>query len=323
MTTNAPDEPVTDLCRALWAFHALRVAAESDLLATLRAGPRSTAALAAASHLDPATTAGILGVLVAWGFVAKAEDDLHRLTPAGESAAAKGRLLLADLAATASQTHAFVDNARRGLVHGGWQPADAEMIRAQGMLSEAMMTRMHPALTAAFPAVVELLRRPDARFLDVGLGAAGNSIALCRLYPALRVVGLEPLGAAVLEARDAVAAAGLEGRIEVRRARVEELGEEPRFHVAFLASGFFSDDVLRTALERVRRCLVPGGAVLLSAYADLREDRAAAVSRLRAVLWGGGTRSADVVRGMLASAGFTKVHAVPAQGDIAPMIAFA
>ena len=57
---------------------------------------------------------------------------------------------------------------------------------------------------------------------------------MCRLFPTVRAVGLEPAQAPLALARRNVAGAGLEDRIELRGQRVEELADEEAFDVAWL-----------------------------------------------------------------------------------------
>jgi cyclopropane fatty-acyl-phospholipid synthase-like methyltransferase len=64
--------------------------------------------------------------------------------------------------------------------------------------------------------LAERLNAPSASFLDVGVGVGVIAIEMCRAYPALRVVGLEPAEAPRREALGRIAAAGLSDRIEIR-----------------------------------------------------------------------------------------------------------
>jgi cyclopropane fatty-acyl-phospholipid synthase-like methyltransferase len=177
---------------------------------------------------------------------------------------------------------------------------------------------MLPAMQGAIPAL-ERLKRPGATFLDVGIGAAGGAIALCRRFPSLRVVGLEPLPVARLEARAAIEAAGFNDHIEVRAQRLEELNEEGVFDAAYVASMFMPDAVLEQGLARVFRALAPGGVVLLGAWTRVADARLAATSALRWHLWGAGLREARDVTRMAKAAGFTEVAQGPTSGDMVPL----
>jgi SAM-dependent methyltransferase len=308
-----------DLRAAVWAFSALRVAAERGVLTAIDGGARDLPSLARATGLEPAALRRLVEVLAAYGVVAApSADDGVALTPAGAELASREASVVADLTATFGQARAFVDDARRGDLRGGWRHADPEVIRAQGRISEHMMTTMLRPMREAIPAL-ERLARPGASFLDVGIGAAGGAIALGRAFPSLRVVGLEPLPVARLEARAAIDAAGMRDRVEVRAHGVEELREEGAFDAAFVASVFLPDAALEAGLARVHRALAPGGVALFAAWARPTDARLGAVSALRWHLWGGGLRDAGDVTRIAKAAGFTEVHRGPTDGDMVPM----
>jgi hypothetical protein len=310
-----------DLCASVWALSALRVAAETDLLATLAAGTRDASSLARASGLDPEATSRILDVLAANDVVAR-DGDGYVLTEEGAQLAARGQGLRADLAVTFGATRALVEEARRGSLAPGWRHVDPEVIRAQGGLSSEMIHRVVGPMMAGRPELAKLLGRDDARHADVGVGSAGGAIALASHFPKLRITGIDPLRAAHIEARAAVAAAGLSHRIELRLQRVEDMNDERVFHTAFIASKFFDRPALVAAFDRLRRALVPGGAIFLGAWRDPGDAKKASVSRLREHLHGGTAMETDEMKQLLDRAGFVDVREGPPRGDIQPLLAF-
>jgi cyclopropane fatty-acyl-phospholipid synthase-like methyltransferase len=177
-----------------------------------------------------------------------------------------------------------------------------------------------PMIQGAIPAL-ERLARPGAAFLDVGMGAAGGSIAVCRKFPGVRVVGLEPLPLARLEAHAAIDAAGLTDRIEVRAHGIESLSDANKFDAVYVASMFISDALLEQGLARVHRALAPGGVLLLGGFARPEDPRVGATAALRRHLWGGGTRSASDTARLVKAAGFANVGEGPVSGDLAPVFA--
>ena len=124
------------------------------------------------------------------------------------------------------------------------------------------------------PGLLDRLGSEAGAFLDVGAGVAAVSIAMCRQYPAIRAVGLEPASAPLELARRNVAAAGLNERIELRDRRVEELDDEAAFDVAWLPASFLPADTLATALGTVHRALRPG-----ACCSPVRSTRAARMPR--------------------------------------------
>jgi hypothetical protein len=69
--------------------------------------------------------------------------------------------------------------------------------------------------------LAERLSAPSASFLGVGVGVGVIVIEMCRTYPTLRVVGLEPAAAPRREALANIEAAGYSDRIEGHDQRVE------------------------------------------------------------------------------------------------------
>jgi SAM-dependent methyltransferase len=303
-----------DLCASLWALSALRVAADSDLLAAVAKGdPRR-------AGLHPEATDRILAVLAAYEIVTRT-DDGWALTPEGNELLSRGEGLRADLAATFGQTRALVEEARRGDLAPGWRHVDPEVIRAQAGLSYEMSHKMIGAFAELWPELGKMFAVADSRHLDVGVGAAGGAIALCERFPRLCVVGIDPHRAAHLEARANVAAHGMKDRIELRLQGVEQMTDESTFHTAFVASKFFPREILSVAFEKIHRALVPGGCAFLGGWRDSGDPRRAPVSRLREHLWGGSAVHATEVIHLLERAGFSKIKEGPARGELLPVLA--
>jgi predicted O-methyltransferase YrrM len=137
------------------------------------------------------------------------------------------------------------------------------------------------------PCLDERLPSSDGQFLDVGMGVGIVAIEMCRLYPHLRVVGLEGGAVAAEEARQNIAAAGFEDRIEVRQQRLEELNDRHAHDFAYLAQVFMPLDVVKPGLLRIRDPLRPGGFISMVALDAPGDTLTATVARLRNVLWGG------------------------------------
>ena len=266
-------ERIDGLVDATWAFSTLAAASEIGLLAAL--DPSCTAAEAAARSGIPSDLAtALLDVLVAL-----------------------------DLAHRAADCYA----ARHGDLRPGWIHTDPELLQAQGRSGRAA-TRELAQVFPLLPGLQERLQAPGATFLDVGLGVGIVSIELCRIYPALRVVGLEPGEAPAAEARRNIAAAGFEDRIEVRSQRVEELTDQAVFDLAYFPQVFMPFDVVRVGLQRVHDALRPGGWITVVAISAPGDDLHAVTTRMINILWGGSPLSADEVADMTRAAGFEGVQ---------------
>src|SRR5262249_18366441 len=132
-----------------------------------------------------------------------------------------GRVLAADLRSTFGQIMELVETARTpGAPLDGWRAADPVLVEAQAMLSEGITPRIVP-LFGMLEGVLARLETPGSAFLDVGAGGAGACIALARIFPQTRFVGLEPAPLALDIGRRRVAEAGLEARITLDASTME------------------------------------------------------------------------------------------------------
>ncbi len=68
----------------------------------------------------------------------------------------------------------------------------------------------------------------------MGVGVAGLSIAMSRLWPTLRVVGVDPWAPSLVLAREKVRAAALTDRIELRHQAAEDLTDVDSYDLAWI-----------------------------------------------------------------------------------------
>jgi SAM-dependent methyltransferase len=194
----------------------------------------------------------------------------------------------------------------------GWAYTDADLLQSLGQNSAAFAEVIRDVVSPQLEGLEEALARSGAAFLDVGVGVAALSIAMARLYPELRVLGIDPWDVALDLAQRNVAAAGLEGRITLRRQRVEELPDESAFDLAFLAGPFLGESVVEQAYERVGRALRPGGWVLFGMYSG-RDPLETSLARLRAARSGAAVLDADDAEARLRAADFADVRTFAAE----------
>ncbi|MFQ5425723.1 MAG: SAM-dependent methyltransferase [Gaiellales bacterium] len=194
----------------------------------------------------------------------------------------------------------------------GWSYTDVRLLESQGAESATFPAALDRTIAPILDSLPERLSRGEARFLDVGVGVAGLSIAMCERWPSLTVVGLDPWAPALELARRNVVAAKLSERITLRSQRVEELDDVEAFDLAWLPAAFFSAEVMPLALGRVASALRDGGWLLLAMY---RGEGAlgAALARLRTVRSGGMALTTSGAESMLEAAGLGNVRTLPAE----------
>lgn len=299
---------ISRLSDALWALSAVSAAAETGALSDLGGAAHPLGPLLADVLLE-------LGLAERSGGGVRAAEGLRAL--AGED----DRYLIAELRATLLQAADLAARARAGALTPGWNTEDPVGLVAQGVTSSRAVPYLEHHLIPALDGAAERLGRPGAAFLDVGAGVAAVSIEMCRRYPHLSVVGLEPAAGPLAIARQAVEDAGLAGRIELRRQLVEDLDSEEAFDLVWLPGNFLPPAAVKVALERGLRALRPGGWLLTATMARGGDGLGAAVSRLRIGLWGGNDLTADEVEAHLVAAGYSEVRRPAFPGNLQPLAA--
>lgn len=192
----------------------------------------------------------------------------------------------------------------------GWSCTDVRFLESQGAESATFPAALERTIAPELPGLLDALAAESAAFLDVGVGVAGLSIAMCERWPNLIAVGLDPWAPALELARRNVAAARLQERISLRPQRVQELDEVEVYDLAWLPAPFLAKEVLPTALARVHRALRPGGWLVFGMYLG-EGELGMALAQLRAVRSGGSALSAEVAESLLTDAGLGSVVTLP------------
>jgi hypothetical protein len=142
---------------------------------------------------------------------------------------------------------------------------------------------------------------------------------MARVWPRLRVVGIDPWRPALAIASENVKTAGLNARIELREQTAQELSDTQGFDLAFFPSFFISEAVIRAALVRVHRALRPDGWISFAIQNTGPDALTASLARLRTVLWGGHPWTASEAESLLRQAGYIQVQTLPS-GPTAPTV---
>jgi len=180
-----------------------------------------------------------------------------------------------------------------------WSHTDPVLLQAQGSASGVVATLLTDL------GLVE----DGARILDVGTGVAGLAIAFCRILPAATVVGIDPWEPSLTLARANVAEAGLEDRVTLADAFVQEFEDGVGFDIAWLPSFFIPEPVLEPAVARLHRLLRPGGRLVVGVtFADASDPLGAVTDDLMTVRSGGSVADPTRAAALLSSAGFEDVH---------------
>ena len=190
----------------------------------------------------------------------------------------------------------------------GWDHADPSILMAQGHMSTLIAIALQRFVVPSIGRdLEERLGTPGAACLDVGVGVAALAVALCRAWPHMRVVGIDPWEPALALAREHVAQSGLRERIEVRAGTGETFGDEDLYDLAWVPTFFIPGDALEPTAQRVLTALRPGGWATFGLYARPDDPFIAALADLRTVRQGGAFVTPQEVAAMLERAGFADV----------------
>src|SRR5262245_49081026 len=141
-----------------------------------------------------------------------------------------------------------------GMPEPGWAYTDPDILQATGATSAGFAAALKQVIAPRLPGLSERLEASGS-FLDVGVGVAGLSIAMARLWPTLRVVGVDLWAPSLDIAREKVRAAALTDRIELRQQNAEDLTDVDSFDLAWIPSAFIPDRSITTVALRVHRAL--------------------------------------------------------------------
>jgi threonine dehydrogenase-like Zn-dependent dehydrogenase len=136
-------------------------------------------------------------------------------------------------------------------------------------------------------------------------GVGGLAVALATTFPGSTVVGIDPWEPALALARERVAAAGLDDRVTLLSATVQELEDPDGFDFVWLPSFFIPEAVLDEAIARIHALMRPGGTLVVGLrYGDGDESLASTVDDLVTVRSGGSVFYPEDAIARLRHAGF-------------------
>ncbi len=200
----------------------------------------------------------------------------------------------------------------------GWTAQDPAVLQAQGRAS-ARVAHLIEALAATRPALRTILDAPGA-FLDIGTGCGWIAIEAARLWPALRVVGIDPWETALDLAHGNVAESDVADRVELRRNGGETLDDEDAYTLIWFPSPFIPPHVSGEALRRAVRALRPDGWMIFGLAAAPPDPLSQSLQALRLTRSGGHLWSPDAAEARLGELGLDSIETCEGNGLVTPVI---
>jgi protein-L-isoaspartate O-methyltransferase len=287
-----------DLSNAVWSLATLGVLFESGLGKQMIA-PRTIAELATACpQITASRIERVLAVALGHGIVV-ADGERFRVAD-GVAQVLESPLrgvLLAEIRTHLMQPVAFLDSAGTSTA---WAHTNTTLLQAQGDASAVLPMMLKMQIAPQLGDLAARLARPGAKFLDVGTGVGSLAIAMCRAFPGIQVVGLDPYESALALARANVERAG--AAVELRNIAVQDLRDEAAYACAWLPMFFVTSEA--AAIARTYAALEPGGWLIAAAAGE------GAGPKLVADVWGNAISAAQTSE-LLLAAGFVEVRTMP------------
>lgn len=212
-------------------------------------------------------------------------------------------MLLAFARSYLAQSLDLVDDPARG---GAWSYVDPVLLEAQGSASAVVARLIADAG----------LGSAHARILDVGTGVGGLAVALAARFPGSTVVGIDPWEPALALARKKVSTAGVDGRVTLLNATVQELDDADGFDLVWLPSFFIAEPVLDEVIARIYAVMRPGSTLVVGLrHGGDGESLASAVDDLFTVRSGGSLIGPEEALARLRRAGFGDTREVERDWD--------
>jgi SAM-dependent methyltransferase len=188
----------------------------------------------------------------------------------------------------------------------GWSYEDPVILESQGRVSRLIIRNIE-MVAAQRPDINSALLRPGA-FLDIGTGVGWLAIEAARTWPTLQVVGIDSWEPALNLARKNLAENDLDGRVELRLQKIEELHDNAIFSLAWLPGPFIAPETIGPAVERVYQALAPGGRLVVGLYPPPPDALGQALVNLRIVRSGGHPWTPNQIQEQLQPLGFERIE---------------
>jgi SAM-dependent methyltransferase len=199
----------------------------------------------------------------------------------------------------------------------GWLHEDSETLQAIGRMSSRIVHQID-AFATQRPALHQTLTSSGA-FLDIGTGVGWLAIEAARVWPALKVVGIDIWEPSLQLARANIAASGVQDRIALRTQSIVDLDDTDAFSVVFYPAPFLPVEIAPAAMQNAYRALVPGGWLAFAIFPPPPDPLGEALTALRIVRCGGYPWTMPEVEERLRGHGFEQIEMF-APGSVSKLV---
>ncbi len=263
------------------------------------------------SAIDPGLLVDAQRILTELGLMAPGENGPIPSPGLAEMLAEGSANLASETAAPVLQCAALLSGSK------AWMTQDESALVAQARASARAAAPFKQFVVPLLEGLTEMLDGEAPRMLDVGVGVGAMAVEYCRIYPTLRVVGVDVFPGVLELAKRFVEDAGMAPRIELRHQDVADLEDRGVFALAWLPAPFVPRPAIEAGLPRMAAALVPGGWLMVGHGKFNGEALAAAVTHLKTTAYGGTPLDDDGAQELLRTAGLEQVSSL-ATPDGAP-----
>jgi SAM-dependent methyltransferase len=211
------------------------------------------------------------------------------------------------ISAIGAAFHYAVDLLENPAKAPGWLHEDRVVLQTIGRMSTRIVHQIG-AFATRRPGLQKMLTSPGA-FLDIGTGVGWLAIEAAKVWPALKVVGIDIWEPSLQLARANIATAGMEGRVALRAQSIVDFDEKEAFTIVWYPAPFLPLEITPAAMDNVYQALVPGGWLVFGMFSAPPDDPlGGALRALRTVRCGGHPWKEPEVEERLGRLGFEEIE---------------
>ena len=188
----------------------------------------------------------------------------------------------------------------------GWLHQDPAILQTIGRMSGRIVHQID-AFAGTRPEFKAAVQGGGA-FLDIGTGVGWLAIEAARVWPNLRVVGIDIWEPSLALARANIAASNMQDRVTLRTQSVTDLDDTSAFTIVWYPAPFLPIEIAQQALANAKRALVPGGWLVFGIFAPQPDPLGEALTDLKIVRCGGHPWKMPEVEERLRGLGFEQVE---------------
>ncbi len=189
----------------------------------------------------------------------------------------------------------------------GWNYTDPAILQERGRGSRSI-ARNIANVAHRRPEMEIALANGD--FLDIGTGVGWLAIEAAKLWPELRIVGLDIWEPSLKLAEANIAEEGLQHRITLRRQCVSDIDDRAAFDVIWLPGPFLPKEVVVSALPRLHCALRPAGFIIIAGISNASDALSQSLTDLQIIRSGGYPWRVDEITEHLHVAGFSDIECI-------------